>query len=168
MLPAPAPPPEGRSTGVCYPFHCMIVSTNSFIGSQRVSHPAARHTRHTQDTVNNRCTQACVVCAQHKCVYSVSFCFRRWRMRQVSRCSRSRLPLPILTASWTPFATGSLSQHRFLHTKLWHSSSLDKRHPAQSKSVSRCNGQKQPNRHLLMNLSKSALAVDKIFLQLPA
>ena len=98
-------PPEGRSTGVCYSFQFMKATTNSFLGSRRVSHRAPPLTKHTQDTINNRYTYDCAVCAQHKCVSRVSFYFRRWRMRQVPRSSRQRPSPPTLTASWTHLAT---------------------------------------------------------------
>ena len=93
MPPGPAPPPEGTSTGVGYFVHFMKATTNSFIGSHRVSHPTATLTKHTQDTVNNRYTQACVACAKHKCVSRVTFHSRKWE-REVSRSNRQWLPWP--------------------------------------------------------------------------
>ena len=153
-----------RSTRVCYPFHCMKVSTNSCIGSQRVSHPAARHTRHSQQQMHTGLCRMCTAHVRIQCVFLLPKMENETSLKMQSLKALPAHPDCFLDHSrnWLP------EPAPFPSPKLWHSSSLDKRHPAQSKSVSRCNGQKQPNRHLLMNLSKSALAVDKIFLQLHA
>ena len=72
--------------------------SNSFPGSHRVCHPAARLTRHTHGTVKQQIhTSLCGTCTAQVRIPCV-FYFRKREMRQVSRRNRQQLPQPILTA----------------------------------------------------------------------
>ena len=122
---------------VC-PAHPHFPSTRSSVGGL-----FTRKRKEKPDTheTNSQTTDAYVPCA---------CCSGKWELRCVSRSSRQRLPQPKLTASWTPLASGSLSQRCRLPLHHGTSANRDQRHAARSKPVSTWDGPQRPNRQLLM------------------
>ena len=142
MSPGPAPPLEDIPTGVCYSLHFMKATTSCFIGSHRVSHPAAPLIKHTHKTHSTPDTHKLALYVHSTSEYPVCFSIRKMRdetsLEKQSPTTPSAHPDCFLDPSGDCLPQPALSPS----AALWHSASHDQRHPARSKSVTRCDGLK--------------------------